>query len=342
MRRTRTLALPLALALALAGAGSGLAQVEPLTVRVSDAEGEPGGPVAVVLRTYASRPVSQGRLGVRTTSAAPRPALELPAGTLPFASFDGGLVFSVGGDATPVFGWDDLAQALDAQFESLSASINAQDGPFAVLFFTLDAGVPAGASYDLTIDVGPGFFLEDRDGFPIVWEPRAGALAVRGAATDRLLGIDAPKVHPGSGADVEIETVEPFVLESGVIELHYPTDVLSGPPQVTTDPRHGSVSFQVSFPATGLLRIEFESPGDDLNSVPGALFVVHLPTSPSVQLGVTRDLWLEASTTTLFGPGATPVARRLAGDTMEFDSDPSVFYDNFEGGSFGAWSRRAP
>ena len=139
MRRNPALAL--LLPLALAAAGSLPAQVEPLTVRVSDAEGEPGGPVAVVLRTYASRPVSQGRLGVRATSAAPRPGLELapavPVGTQPFASFDGGVIFSVGGDVTPIFAWDDVAQAIDSQFESLSASINAQDGPFAVLYFTL-------------------------------------------------------------------------------------------------------------------------------------------------------------------------------------------------------------
>ncbi len=333
----------IALALATAGAGRLSGQTEPLTVRVSDAEGESGGPVAVVLRTYASRPVSQGRLGVRASGVGRPVAGDLALlGTGPFASFDGGLIFSAEGDAIPVFDWDAATQAIDSQFASISASINAQDGIFGVLFFTLEPGLAPGAIFDLIVDLGPGFFLTDPDGQPIVWEPRAGELAIRAAATDRLLGIDGPRVHPGSGADVEIETVEPFDLGSGVIELHYPTDVLSGPPQVTSDPRHGSVTFQVTFPAAGLLRIEFDSPADDFNSVPGALFVVHLPTASGVQLGVTRPLTLEATTTALLTPAAETIDIRLAGDILEFESDPSVFYDNFEGASFGAWSRRSP
>lgn len=343
MNRSSARAALIAFALATAGAGRLPGQTEPLTVRVSDAEGAPGGPVAVVLRTYASRPVSQGRLGVRASGVGRQTAGDLAlVGAGPFASFDGGLIFSAQGDAIPVFDWDSATQAIDAQFASLSASINAQDGIFGVLFFTLEAGLAPGALFDLTVDLGAGFFLTDPDGQPIVWQPRAGELTIRGAATNRLLGIDGPRVHPGSGADVEIETVEPFELGSGVIELHYPTDVLSGPPQVTADPRHGSVSFQVTHPATGLLRIEFESPGGDFNSVPGALFVVHLPTAQGVQLGVTRPLTLEGATTALLDPAAQPVAIRLAGDILEFDSDPSVFYDNFEGASLGAWSRRSP
>ena len=201
------------------------------------------------------------------------------------------------------------------------------------------------ATFDLLIDLGPTSFLTDAEGQPITWQPRAGKLDVRSAVTPRLLGVGAPKVHPGSGADVEIETAEPFALDSGVVEIHYPTDVLSGAPWVSADPRHGSVDFLVSEPQPGLLRIEFGSPGGDFNSVPGALFVLHLPTSPAVQIGVTRQISLEATTTELLAPGVPdPVAVdiRLNGDTLEFVSDPSVFYDNFEGGSLGGWSRRSP
>ena len=342
----RALALLLAFALGSALPACLSAQAEPLTLRVSDAEGEPGGPVAVVLRTYASRPVSQGRLGVRATSGAPRIGGGLvPAGSGPLASFDGGTIFSAAGDVIGSFLFDPATQSLDAQFDSPTASINVFDGVLGVLFFTLDAGVAPGSTFDLLIDLGPTSFLTDAEGQPITWQPRAGKLDVRSAVTPRLLGVGAPKVHPGSGADVEIETAEPFALDSGVVEIHYPTDVLSGAPWVSADPRHGSVDFLVSEPQPGLVRIEFGSPGGDFNSVPGALFVLHLPTSPAVQIGVTRQISLEATTTELLAPGVPdPVAVdiRLNGDTLEFVSDPSVFYDNFEGGSLGGWSRRSP
>lgn len=346
MNRSSARAVLIALALATAGAVRLSGQAEPLTVRVSDAEGVPGGPVAVVLRTYASRPVSQGRLGVRATSAAPRIGGPLALlGSGPLASFDGGTIFSASGDAIGTFSFDGATQSLDAQFDSPTASINAFDGVFGVLFFTLDAGAAPGSTYDLLIDLGPTAFLTDADGQPIVWQPRAGKLDVRAAGSARALGIGAPRVHPGSGADVEIETLEPFDLDSGVIEVNYPTDVLSGPPLVTADPRHGSLTFQVTEPQSGRLRIEFSSPGDDFNSVPGALFVVHLPTAANVLIGVTRQITFEAANTALYAPGASDpvlVDLLLSGDVLEFDSDPFVFYDNFEGASLGGWSRRSP
>lgn len=334
----------LALLLALSAAARLPAVVEPLTLRVSDAEGEPGGPVALVVRTYASRPVSQGRLGVRATSAAPFAGLrDAPAGSSPFASFDGGTIFSAAGDAVGSFDFDPVTQTLDAQFDSDTASINAFDGVFAVLYFTLAADLAPGSTFDLLLETGAFSFLTDADGFPIDWVPRAGKLDVRAPGSARTLSVGAPKVHPGSTADVEVETAEPFALASGAVEVHFPTDVLSGLPTVTADPRHGSVDFQVTFPETGRVRIEFTSPGDDLNGVPGALFVLHLPTSRSVQIGVTRQVSFEVAATQLFAPG-DPAALDLLleGDTLEFVHDPMVFHDDFEGGTLGGWSGRAP
>jgi len=64
--------------------------------------------------------------------------------------------------------------------------------------------------------------------------------------------------------------------------------------------------------------------------------VVHLPTAANVLIGVTRQITFEAANTALYEPGAPDpvlVDLRLSGDVLEFDSDPFVFYDNFEGAS---------
>lgn len=339
----RTTIRTVMLALLLSGALAPLvrAQIEPLVVRVSDAEGEPGGPVAVVLRTYASKPVSQGRLGLRATSGGGLRA-ELGGVGSPFASFDGGVIFGTGGDVVGSFVFDELTQTLDAQFESASASINASDGVLGVLFFSLDPALAAGEVFTLDIDLGPSF-LTDPDGLPMPWQPRAGELAVLPADSPLTLEVDGPDVHPGSGADVEIQTLEPLALASGVVELIYPDDVLDLPVEVRVDPRHGGVTLdQVTLPAPGRLRIEFTSATEDFNSVPGALFVAHFRTSTDVPLGTTRPLSLDPIETLFTAPGGAEVELLELDDVVTFESDPFVFYDNFEGGSTGAWSRRVP
>jgi len=340
-RRTTIWTVMLALPLCGALAAPMRAQIEPLVVRVSDAEGEPGGPVAVVLRTYASKPVSQGRLGLRATSGGGLRA-ELGGVGSPFATFDGGVIFGTGGDVVGTFVFDDLTQTLDVQFESASASINASDGVLGVLFFTLDPAAAPGAVFTLDIDLGPSF-LTDPDGLPMPWQPRAGELAVLPANSPLTLEVDGPDVHPGSGADIEIQTLEPLALASGVVELIYPDDVLDLPVDVRVDPRHGGVTLdEVTLPAPGRLRIEFSSVAEDFNSVPGALFVARFRTSTDVPLGTTRPLSLDLAETTFVAPGGASVELLLVDDVVTFESDPFVFYDNFEGGSTGAWSRRVP
>ena len=64
-----------------------------LTLRVQDAIGEPGGLVAVVLRTYASRPIGQGQVCMETESAEPAQPSNAVAAT------EGALVFSTADDA---------------------------------------------------------------------------------------------------------------------------------------------------------------------------------------------------------------------------------------------------
>lgn len=317
---------------------SARAQAEPLTLRVSDAEGEPGGPVAIILRTYASRPVSQGRLGF-TSSAG---AFAAPVGgTEPFASFDGGTIFGVNGDVIGSLVWDPGTQSVDAIFSSASASINAVDGILAVLHFTLDAGVSPGATYNLDLATGGLFYLQDANGSPLPWTPRSGQLAVLAPGSPATLEVGGPKVHPGAYAEVEIDTLEPFAVESGVVELTYPSTLLFEPVSVITDPfaRHGSVtvtSAQVTEP--GRLRIEFFSPGADFNATPGTLFVVGFRTDAATPIGTMGPLALDAIETYLEGPGASPIALALAGDVVEFVNDPGIFHDDFEWGTLGAWS----
>jgi hypothetical protein len=255
----------------LAGAAApGVAQVEPLTLRVADAEAAPGGTVAVVLRTYASRPVSQGRVcgGPRppTAVAAPLDALFSPARApeigpgSPFAAFlePASRVFAAGGAPTALWTWTDAVQTLDVDFSSLDGSINADDGVLAVLSFTLDPALAPGTTYDFQVDPAESF-LRDPDGVPIPIEIRPGRVRVRSAATNPSLSIGAPKVHPGSGAELELETAEPFAIASGHLELFYDPAIADGTPTVRTDPRHGPVTPTVSFPAAGQVVIDFTS-----------------------------------------------------------------------------------
>src|SRR4051794_37883285 len=87
------------------GRGNGGGGDNALVLRVNPAIGAPGGVVAVVLRTYAPRPVSQGQVTIRVVRR-PKPgkALGLTLEALtqpvrPFLSLLGTVVYSTQGDS---------------------------------------------------------------------------------------------------------------------------------------------------------------------------------------------------------------------------------------------------
>ena len=56
-----SIGLALLLGIGILVAGGPLSSRDSLTLRVNDAEAEPGGLAAVVIRTYSSRPLARGR-----------------------------------------------------------------------------------------------------------------------------------------------------------------------------------------------------------------------------------------------------------------------------------------
>jgi len=320
------------------------AQADPLALRISNAEGEPGGPVTILVRTYASRPVSQGRLGVKTSSPGGRGAAAPTGISMPFASFDGGVVYGINGDAIAQLTWNDTTQSVKAEFSSATASINAADGILAELDFTLDAGASPG-TWDIDFDPAVLPFLVDAHSNPMPYTTRGGSLQILPASSPATLEVGGVKVHPGAYAEVEIETLEPFPIGAGVIELLFPSALLLEPIDVRTDPfgRNGSVSVTDTFLVEpGRLRIEFMSPGSDFNETPGALFVVGFRTDSSTPLGTTGPLNLHAVETTLDAPGGAAIPLNRVGDVVEFIHDPGIFHDDFEWGHTGAWSFPGP
>src|SRR4051794_31634526 len=187
-----------------------------LTLRVNPAIGAPGGVVAVVLRTYAPRPIRQGHVTIRTVRRPPAKALGLTLEALtqpvrPFLSLVSAVVYSVQGDSVTQALLSGLADSQTTQvtFQSPSGSVNAADGLLAVFFFRLSPSVRPGDTFDLTIDPIPTS-LTDPAGQPITIAPRAGVLTVRADSAAYKVEADGDKVQPGEVAELGVNTFEPF------------------------------------------------------------------------------------------------------------------------------------
>src|SRR5436305_1894588 len=195
MRRFRS---PFAFVLMLLLAGAALAKIpvddggassKSLVLRLNPAIGAPGGTIAVVLRTYAPRPVRQGQIVVRVARR-PKPAkglgltLEDLAAPIRPLTFLSATVYSPKNDALTQGLLNGLAdsQLAKVTFQSPSGSVNSADGPLAVFLFRLDPSVQPGDTFDLTLDpVQTG--LTDATGKPVTLAPRSDVLTVRSPRT---------------------------------------------------------------------------------------------------------------------------------------------------------------
>jgi hypothetical protein len=267
----------------------------PLTLRANRAIAEPGGVFAVVLRTYAARPIRQGQVAVHVrTSGAPRLARRRISGgtasaspsSAPVATLLSAVIFSVNGDAQ-----SRTSSAVDAsgssatmQFQSPSAGINAADGPLAVFFFQLDPGVAPGQK--LTIEIDPKVTsVLGADGRQVVLDPRGGILEVRAPGAPRTLGADGGTAAAGGLATLAVQTFEPFAVSAGRLALRFDPDLLLGDPVVRLDPRYGQAVFTVDRATPGLLVVSFTSPGASYNTVPGSIVAVDFTVAPGAAAG---------------------------------------------------------
>lgn len=199
MRRHSAISMSLGLAVVLLlGSPALLTAKDVLTLRVDDAEGEPGDVATVVIRTYAPRTVGQGQICLRADSPpdssltnGPRKAAGVPifrvpdAGAssltnespIPWLELESYAVLSSEGDAISEGAFDAPAQTAFLVFESLSGTINSDDGPLAVLFFRIAEEAPVDTEFDISLDAADTFLI-DAAGVPLELELRPGKLKI--------------------------------------------------------------------------------------------------------------------------------------------------------------------
>lgn len=307
--------------------GGGGGDDDALKLRVNDAVGKPGGIVVIVLRTYAARPIRQGQISVGVRKGGPIAnlanggGLTVEALTEPVRplTFLGAVVHSTQGDsatqATPKAGAD--RQAVDLKFNSPSGTVNASDGPLAVLRFRLSPAVTPGQQY--TIEVDPSFTnLVDSNGQPIAFEPISAVLTVRAPSAPFEVEAEGAEVEPGEVAELGFQTLEPFQISSGRVTLRYNPAVAAGPPVVRIDPRYGNATFTVTRLRRGLLRIDFRSPNKTLNTVPGNIIAVDLPTLATAVVGTESPVTLVPTGTWLNGAKGQRLRLKIENGSLAF------------------------
>lgn len=285
--------------------GSGGGGDKALTLRINPAIGVPGGVVAIVLRTYAPRPIRQGQVVFRVRKRPSAAKLALTAEALtqpvrPFVSLVSATVYSTRGDSSSqaVLAGQPDSQTTTVKFASPSGTVNASDGPLAVFKFKLDPSLTPGQTFDISIDPAQTG-LVDAKGQPIAIEPRDDGLTIRAPQAPFLLEAEGDEVEPGEAAELGVQTFEPFPVSGGRVTLRYDARLAGGPAAVTIDPRYGRATFTVNRATPGVLIVDFKSPDNSLNSVPGTIVAVSLPVAASARIGASSPLTLDPAGTWL-------------------------------------------
>lgn len=306
--------------------GGGGGNDDALTLRVNDAIAKPGGIVAIVLRTYAARPIRQGQISVRvrkggsaaTANALTGPTVDTltaPAQPLTFLS---AVVYSTRSDSATKADPTGAAgtQAVKVQFSSPSGTVNASDGPLAVLRFRLHPAVTPGQEY--MIEVDPALTsLVDSGGRPVVIEPRNAVLTVRAASAPLAVEAEGDEVEPGETAELGFQTFEPFQIASGRVTLRYNAAV-AGRAAVRMDKRYGNATFTVTR-RPGVLIVDFQSPDRTLNSVPGTIVAVDLPTRATAAIGSQSPVRLDPAGTWLKNAKGQKLKLKIENGVLAFE-----------------------
>jgi hypothetical protein len=292
--------------------GGGGDDNKPLKLRVNDAVGRPGGAVAIVLRTYAARPIRQGQIRVKIRRATAAAVL-LEDGTReaspPLARLVSVTVYSSAADVsgTSAMATTSLGQNVDFNFRSPTSTVNAADGPLAVLRFVLDAAARPGDVYSVEIDPAIASLLA-ANGAPIVVEPINATLRVRAANSPQIAEVEGDKVSPGQTALLGFQTTEPTLLSGGRITLLYSAAMAAGKPTVRIDPRYGRATFTTNTSVAGRLIVNFTSPDKTLNQVPGLILAVSLPIKASAPIGSRTSVTLDPANTRILNRAGRPLA----------------------------------
>lgn len=296
-----------------------------LTLRVNDAIAAPGGVVAVVLRTYAPRPVRQGQIHVKIRRPPARPkqlGLTFDDVTQPVRPLTliSATVYSQRGDSvtrSALTGQPD-SQTATVRFESPSGTVNASDGPLAVLRFRLDPSVKPGQKFDLQIDPAVTS-LVDAQGRPVTLEPRAATLTVRAPKAPFAIEAEGDDAEPGEMAELGVQTSEPFPVSGGRVTLRYDPKLAGGQPVVRMDPRYGRSTFTLDRSKPGVLVVSFTSPDSTLNTVPGTIVAVDLPVAASAPVGARSAVTLDPAGTYLLSRKGRKLNIRIENGALEIE-----------------------
>ncbi len=293
--------------------------IEALTLRVNDAVAKPGGNIAVVVRTYAARPIRQGQVCFRPRRGAPPriaaglgQAAQRVAGQ-PFATLLGGLVFGARGDVTyrTTFGSDDAV----VTFQSPSAAINEADGPIAVLYFKLSADLQPGEQFTLDVDLANSFLMDDQ-GRPIQIEVRPGTLDIDPAEGTFAAIAAGGRVDAGKTISVGLLTTQFLPLRRGQVAFRFDPSLLNGSPGVRINGSFGRATFTVNRATPGLVIVTFDSPDASLNAAKvGKLIELRLPTKRSLRKGARYTVRIDPNLTYFEPPS---FEGELRGDLIPF------------------------
>jgi hypothetical protein len=290
-------------------------EVEPLVLRLNDAVALPGGIAALTLRTYSSRGIGQGQVGmpVRDTNGNPVPS--------PIESLLGVQVYDVGDGGTfsaelDLSGPDPV---LLLNFDSPAGTVNLRDGPLAVIYLRLTDSVMPNQEFDVLLDVA-GTFLDDPDGAPIPVELRSGRLSITTAGAPFVLAAAAEPVTPGAVAFLSVQTAQLRLLSTGHVVFRYDPAIAAGPPVVYVDRRYGSalIDRSGSVPAAGIISVQFVSPAENLNRVVGDIITIRLPTLDTIPPGSISPIWLDPSQTLLVDRSGQVLTLSYEADLIRF------------------------
>lgn len=327
MWRSLTFAVLMAAsAAALFPAGSALAD-NGMTLRVNDTRAEPGGLVAVVLRTYAPRGMAQGEICLTASSptksaamgSAPLKALRTKAAQMPFASLLAVDVAGPLGDVKIQAAFDESRQMALVRFSSPSATVNESDGPLAVFYFRVASELTGPAMFEIGVDLG-GTVLIGADGKTIEIEPRSGELEVRAAGSGLRLEAVGDRVRSGEVAGLAVETDEPLAIAGGEVTLAYAPAFAAGVAELVTDRLDGAIVYSVDTSTAGRISLTFDSVASPLNSKPGRLFFFHLPTPPGLADGAKSKLVIDPESTYLIDAQGRWIRLELVAGQLEIDN----------------------
>ncbi len=291
---------------------------DELTLRVNDAFSEPGGLAAIVVRTYSSRGLSSGQLEMEAGS------VRVPTGASgagPFSSLERVRVFAKRNDVSfdSAAGVSEDKQTVLLQFISDTAAVNRSDGPLVVYYFRVRDDVQPGQRFRIAIDAA-NTMIFDRAGNRVPIRPRAGNLTIRSIAAPYKAEAEGDKIAPGEVAELGMETFEAVAMSSGSVGFRFDPTIAASRPRVKLSKKYGKRRYSVDRSEPGLVLVEFRSPNNSWNTVPGQLVSIKFRTPASAAVGSSSRVWLDPSLTFFVDPEGDILPYKLEANRVRFES----------------------